>query len=446
MLQNEKIKNYLIEGIIGKGAYGSVYLCKDEKTKQHVVLKKIQVDNDPEAREKVIKEAKFLYELKHPAIISLYDSFFTDNGDFCLILEYANASDLKTFIEKHKIITEKKVIQIFTQLIMGLQFIHEKGVLHRDIKTANVFLFRNGLVKLGDFGVSRKIKEGELASTIIGTPYFMCPELIQGKPYSFPADIWAAGCVLFEMLAHQHAFTGRSREELFRNITNNNINDFPTEYSREMIDLLKWMLSIDPNQRPTCSEILETNIISKGLQALKNKLIKLQNTPNDDKQRTISGIPVRQNSSASKRRQTGTSESRLDTSIEEEIDQQQLPDWLQQNTEVRNELDKQSRKQLIDDQYGMLDFVRQSITKISIAKMKQQEPLTQLTANVQKRKENLIKEVKQHLGDKYDLVYNFIKQNGQENHNIIITQLNMGKDIEQDLKKLEIITAIEILS
>ena len=443
MSKSERIKHYVIEGTLGKGSYGNVYLCRDEITKEHVTLKKIQVKNDPQARKNVQSEATLLRELRHPSIISLIDSFFSDDGDFCIILEYADAKDLNYFIRNHQNIPEKKVLQIFTQIILALQFIHEKGVLHRDIKAANVFLFKNGLVKLGDFGISRKMGEGELASTIIGTPYFMCPELVQGKSYTYPADIWAAGCVLFEMLTHEHAFKGSSRKELFTNITRYNIGEFPKEYSQELVNLMKWMLSMDPAKRPTCNDILKTNIISKGLQALKDKLIKLQHSSS----REISRKPSSRQSSSSRKKQSPvSSDSRFETTDEDEIDQQKMPEWLIGNAEVLDELGKQSEKQLRDAENGLLDCVRQSISKISFEKLKDKQPLTQLTGNVEKRKEDLISQVRSVLGENYDVAYSFIKAHGQDNHGALISKLKMNKNIDAELKKLEIITAIEELA
>ena len=445
MQKGDRIKHYTIEGILGKGSYGNVYLCRDEISKNHVTLKKIQVKDDPKAKESVQSEASLLRELRHPSIISYIDSFFADDGDYCIILEFANFNDLQNYIKKNKNIPEKKVLQIFTQIIMGLQYIHEKGVLHRDIKAANVFMFKNGLVKLGDFGISRKMDKENLATTIIGTPYYMCPELIKGEPYSFPADIWAAGCVLFEMLTHEHAFKGRSRDELFTNITRYNIGEFPKEYSQELIDLMKWMLSMEPSQRPTCDEILKTNIISRGLQQLKDKLIRLQHTPSREGSRK-SSIPTKQSSSASTKKKSSASQSKLEESEDYNIDQQKMPEWLKGDATVLDELDKQREKQLRDAENGLLDFVRQSISKISYEKNREQQPLTQLTGNVQKRKEELIKQVQAALGDNYQTCYNFIKQNGQENHSQLISQLNLGRNIENELKKLEIITAIEFLA
>ena len=281
--------------------------------------------------------------------------------------------------------------------------------------------------------------DGELASTMIGTPYFMCPELVQGKPYTFPADIWAAGCVLFEMLTHEHAFKGSSRKELFTNITRYNIGEFPTEYSQELVDLMKWMLSMDPNKRPTCNEILKTNIISTGLQSLKDKLIKLQHSSSRK-------TNLKQQGSFASLNSKKKSEAKFDTTDEDEIDQQKMPEWLKGNFEVLDELGKQSEKQLRDAENGLLDCVRQSISKISFQKLKDKQPLTQLTGNVEKRKEDLMKQAKEALGDNYDAAYAFIKQNGQDNHSVLISKLKLNKNIEPELKKLEVIIAIEELA
>lgn len=454
MSSRDPMSRYKFEKNVGKGSYGKVSLCRDTKTQELVILKTIAIKNsDQNARKQAQKEATLLNMLRHPNVITYIDSFYNNAGDFCIVLEYADGKDLQKFLESHsdekKALSEKKVLQIFTQIILGLDYIHSQNILHRDIKTANVFLFKKGLVKLGDFGISRQVGEDESAKTMIGTPYFMCPELLKGQRYSFPADVWAAGCVLFEMLTHKHAFTGTSREELFANITSGKMGQLPTNYSKELIDLLKSMLNQDPDKRPTCKEILATDIIGKGLNALQAKLVKNNQSAGTKASAPKSRLPSRQSSgnSSARSKKSSASASRLETTDDDEIDQSEMPEWLKDDQSVCDELIRQSQKHLEKDSNWLLGVIRSSIS-MKQSKMPEVVPsdVDKLTGNVEKRRDILINEAKKGLGDKFDKVYKFIKENGQEKRNELISELGLGASYGKELKMVEIITAIEELA
>ncbi|EAY18256.1 CAMK family protein kinase [Trichomonas vaginalis G3] len=434
---------------IGKGSYGKVYLMKDNKNGDYVVVKTIKIKgSDDSSRKTAQKEATLLSNLRHPNIIAYIDSFYTPQGDFSIVLEYADGKDLQKYLESHEEIKEKKVLQIFTQIILGLEYIHSQNILHRDIKTANVFLFKRGLVKLGDFGISREVTEDSFAQTMIGTPYFMCPELLRGDPYSFPADIWAAGCVLFELLTHKHAFTGKSREELFTNIKSGNMSMMPSGYSKELIELLMSMLQQDPNDRPTCKEILASNIIGHGLNELQTELSKKCNS-NPSSGRKSQIPPPSKNAPSSSRsssRQNMSSQSKLDTTDDDEIDQKEMPAWLNRNDQnLCNDLVRQSQRHLEKDSSWLLGVIRSSISTKAIPKQTVCD-LGKLTGKIDERRNALVSAAKSALGSNYEYAYKWIKEYGQDRRKELMEKMPPGTDYEKEFRMLEVITAIEELA
>jgi NIMA (never in mitosis gene a)-related kinase len=345
---------------IGKGSYGKVSLMRDRMTNDLVVVKTIGLKaKDQKAKNAAVKEAKVLEMMQHPNVIGYLSSFFDSRGDFNIVLEYADGRDLQKYLETHTEVNESQVLQIFTQLILGLDYIHSQNILHRDIKTANVFLFRQGLVKLGDFGIAREISGDDFAKTLVGTPYFMSPELLKGQSYSFPSDIWASGCVLYELMSRRHAFTGKSREDLFANILSGQSPEIPTQYSRELIELLRSMLRQDPARRPTCKDILDSAIIESALAVLQTKLLK-----------SFGGLPQKNTRPPPKKTSQShiqtQSQSQLQSQVDEtdsELDQAAIPEWLLDDRGLQEELMRQSRKRLEKDTTLLLGVVRSSISR-----------------------------------------------------------------------------------
>jgi NIMA (never in mitosis gene a)-related kinase len=170
-----------------------------------------------EERERAQHEVAVLRGLDHPGIIR-YHEHFVHEDQLCVVMHLCEGGDLSQHIKqraKHeKQFQEHEVIDLFVQIVMALHYVHSKRILHRDLKTQNIFVSRGrngtmGLVKLGDFGIA-KVLEGSYAaaSTIIGTPYYMSPEVCQGQSYGYMSDVWALGCILYEVCALQQAWNG----------------------------------------------------------------------------------------------------------------------------------------------------------------------------------------------------------------------------------------------
>lgn len=142
-------------------------------------------------------EANLLRQLKHAHIVA-YKASFVEKGVLIIIMEYCEVGDLAYHIKKKKAknerFTEDEILNWFIQIAIALEYIHGRKVIHRDIKTSNIFLTGNGTVKLGDFGISKVLENtNEAAMTVVGTPYYMSPEVCESKPYTFKSDVWALG-------------------------------------------------------------------------------------------------------------------------------------------------------------------------------------------------------------------------------------------------------------
>lgn len=159
-------------------------------------------------------------------------------------------------------------MQWFVQMAMGLCHIHSKKVLHRDLKPQNVFLTKKGVVKIGDFGIAKMMENTfDMAQTCCGTPFYLSPELCQDMPYSSKADIWALGCLLFEMCALHHAFEAANLISLSYKIMKVEYGEVPSQYSSSLATLIKQLLTKAPDDRPSAGTLLNHPFVQEHLAA-----------------------------------------------------------------------------------------------------------------------------------------------------------------------------------
>jgi serine/threonine protein kinase len=251
---------------INRGHFSTVYLGRNRINGIHVAVKKVELSKmtDAKAIEDCKGEVLLLQQLDHPNIIK-YISHFVDNNDLYIVLELASAGDLTkmitSFIRDKKLIPEKWIWILFSQICSGLEHMHLKRIMHRDVKPANVFVSSKGIVKLGDLGLSRFFgSETTSTDTIVGTPYYMSPERIreQAHRYDFQSDIWSLACILYELTVLRSPFYGKNMDLV---LLRNKIEalDYPSLpknlYSTELHLLVAKCLVIDPKQRPGISEV-----------------------------------------------------------------------------------------------------------------------------------------------------------------------------------------------
>ncbi|NWS15205.1 NEK11 kinase, partial [Pachyramphus minor] len=271
-------RRYTIQRKLGNGSFGSVYLVSDRKAKQGEelkVLKEISVgDLKPNETVEANLEAQLLSKLDHPAIVKFYASF-VERDSFCIITEYCEGGDLDFKIQEYKdsgkIFAQSQVIDWFIQLLLGVNYMHERRILHRDLKAKNIFL-KDNLLKIGDFGVSCLLMGScDLATTFTGTPYYMSPEVLKHQGYNTKSDIWSLGCILYEMCCMSHAFTGQNFLSVVIKIVEGDTPSLPDRYPSKLNALLCSMLNKDPSLRPAAAEILKTPYIDEQLKKIQNK-------------------------------------------------------------------------------------------------------------------------------------------------------------------------------
>nr|XP_025871308.1 serine/threonine-protein kinase Nek11 isoform X2 [Vulpes vulpes] len=268
-------RRYVLQQKLGSGSFGTVYLVSDKKAKQGEelkVLKEISVGElNPNETVQANVEAQLLSKLDHPAIVKFYTSF-VERDNFCIITEYCEGRDLDFKIQEYKeagkTFPESQIIEWFIQLLLGVDYIHERKILHRDLKSKNIFL-KNNLLKIGDFGVSRLLMGScDLATTLTGTPHYMSPEALKHQGYNTKSDIWSLACILYEMCCMNHAFTGSNFLSIVLKIVEGDTPSLPKRYPRELNAIMECMLSKSPSLRPSAIEILKIPYIDEQLQHL----------------------------------------------------------------------------------------------------------------------------------------------------------------------------------
>jgi len=198
-------ENFTILKKLGEGAFSSVYSVKRKSDGAHYAMKKVKMGKLSEKeKQNALNEIRILASINHPNVVGYKEAFFENSqGNLCIVMECADGGDLLQTIEKLKKtrtkLSEKQVWHYFVQIVRGLGALHEMKCVHRDIKCANIFLTKDGVVKLGDLNVSKVNKKG-LMQTQTGTPYYASPEVWKDKPYDNRSDIWSLGCVLYEMI------------------------------------------------------------------------------------------------------------------------------------------------------------------------------------------------------------------------------------------------------
>ena len=197
--QDAELKNYQLGDCLGKGAFGSVYRALNMETGETVAVKQIKLADLPKSELRVITlEIDLLKNLDHPNIVK-YHGFVKSAETLNIILEYCENGSLHSISKNFGKFPENLVGLYMSQVLHGLLYLHEQGVIHRDIKGANILTTKQGLVKLADFGVATRTT-GLNDDTVVGTPYWMAPEVIEMTGATTASDIWSLGCTVIELL------------------------------------------------------------------------------------------------------------------------------------------------------------------------------------------------------------------------------------------------------
>ena len=222
-----------------------------------------------------------LASMHHSNICSYVESFLNapKNDILYIVMDYADGGDLSGAISRRKKarrpFTESEVMNMFVQICLALKHVHSRKILHRDLKSQNIFLTKKGVVKLGDFGIAKVLDNtGDVARTQIGTPYYLSPEICEDKPYGKKSDVWSLGCVLYEIAALDLPFQARNLPALAHRIMTKEPKALPSSFSAQLRLLASSLLNKKPAIRPSVVAILRSDYVQGHISSLLSHTIK----------------------------------------------------------------------------------------------------------------------------------------------------------------------------
>ena len=269
------MENFEILQKLGDGAYSVVYKVRRKIDGNIYALKKVKLLNlKDKEKQNALNEVRILASVKSTFVISYKEAFIEESeSSLCIVMEFADQGDLFQKITQFKkmgvLIEEVDIWRIFIQMTKGLKALHDLKILHRDMKSANIFLFSDGSAKIGDLNVSKVARKG-LGYTQTGTPYYASPEVWKDQPYDSKSDIWSLGCITYEMLTLRPPFRAESMEGLYNKVIKGHYPKIGDRYSSDISEIIKMLLKVNPSDRPTCAQILKHRIIKKRLEFFKS--------------------------------------------------------------------------------------------------------------------------------------------------------------------------------
>ena len=247
-------ERYRIEQVVARGGMATVYLAMDIRLERKVALKIIHphLASDNSFREKFIREARIAAKLSHPNLVNVFDQ--GEDGDLAFMaMEYVSGITLRDALKDFGALDAKRALDLFEPMLSGLAAAHRAGILHRDLKPENVLLANDGRIKLGDFGLARDIDNNTSTGSLVGTVAYLSPELVMRGTADARSDVYAAGIMLFEMLAGRQPFEGEQAVQIAYQHANDNVpapSKFNPQVPPLLDELVLWGTARDAAHRP----------------------------------------------------------------------------------------------------------------------------------------------------------------------------------------------------
>ncbi|KAK6929784.1 Protein kinase domain [Dillenia turbinata] len=261
-------RDYQVCEEIGRGRFGTVFRCISLESGESFACKSVdkRLLNDSVDRECIDKESKLMQIVSgNPNIVQIYN-VYEDETHLHIVMELCNSSDLYDRIS-NRTFTESEAAKVITALIEAVAHCHRRGVAHRDIKPDNILFDDFNRLKLADFGSAECFRESEPMGGIVGTPYYVAPEILAGREYNEKVDVWSCGVILYVMLAGIPPFYGESAPEIFEAVLRANLR-FPSRVFHSVSslakDLIRRMLCKDVSRRFSADQVLRHPWITNG--------------------------------------------------------------------------------------------------------------------------------------------------------------------------------------
>ncbi|KAI6228872.1 Serine/threonine-protein kinase PAK 3 [Aphelenchoides fujianensis] len=260
----DPFSRYALMDTIGVGATGTVWTARSYTTNEVVAVKRMAFKSQPK-KEMLLTEIKVMQKYKHRNLVNYIDSYLVEDDDLWVVMDFLEGGNLTDVVVKTEL-DEGQIAAVLKECLLALNFLHKHSIIHRDIKSDNVLLGNDGAVKLTDFGFCAQIQPGANRATVIGTPYWMSPEIVNKSRYNYKVDIWSLGIMSLEMIDGEPPYLHETPLKAIYLIAKNGKPEIRrrNDLSTEFVDFIDRCLVVNPEERADTNELLAHAFIQKA--------------------------------------------------------------------------------------------------------------------------------------------------------------------------------------